>query len=162
LDDVLVFGKTQAQFVENLRLVFLRFRERRITVNPRKTKLGLSSVEYVGHTFSEEGVTFSREKLGKVLDFPVPEDMKSMKSFLGLINYFRDHVSNMSSKVKPLQDMVKNYDRRKKLKWTPELIECFERVQKEISECPTLFFLVDDAQIIVETDASDYGMGAYV
>jgi hypothetical protein len=127
LDDILVYGQDPEQFIKNLRAVFTQFRRRRIAVNPKKTKLGLSSVEYVGHTLSAEGVSFSREKLGKVLDFPLPTDMHTLKSFIGLVNYFRSHVRNMSTMLKPLQDMLSNYHKKTKLVWTEHHKELYAK-----------------------------------
>jgi hypothetical protein len=59
IDDVLVFGKTEDEFIENLRTVFQRFRKHRITLNLKKCRLGMDHVEYVGRVISEKGVTFS-------------------------------------------------------------------------------------------------------
>jgi hypothetical protein len=59
-------------------------------------------VEFVGHVLKPDGVCFSaQKKREKVLDFPFPEKLKHLKSFLGLVNYFRDHVRGLSSMVKP-------------------------------------------------------------
>ncbi len=60
--------------------------------------------------------------------------------------------------------MTANYDKRKRTKvdWTDESMQAFENMKKAISGCPTLYFRVDKARIILETDASDYGIGAYL
>ena len=49
IDDVLIHGPTKAEFLTNLRSVFQRLRDHNVAANPRKTKLGLTQVEYVGH-----------------------------------------------------------------------------------------------------------------
>ena len=86
-----------------------------------------------------------------------------MKAFLGLINYFRDHVRDHSTRVYPLlQQMVSSYDKKKKLVWTPELEILFEELQTEVANCPTLYFVHENAPIHVMTDASGYGIGAYI
>ncbi len=46
--------------------------------------------------------------------------------------------------------------------WSKEAMEAFEGLQKAIQACPLLFFLEDKGEIILETDASDYGIGAYL
>jgi hypothetical protein len=109
----------------------------------------------------EHGLSFSEEKLREVLDFPLPTTHKVMKSFLGLANYFRDHVKDHSTLVKPLQDMVGNYKKNQQLKWTPELTARFDEVKKVVGGCPKLFFMDENLPIFLHTDASDYGMGAY-
>lgn len=162
IDDILVFGNSESDLVANLRKVFERFRKHKLTLNPKKCKYGISKVEYVGHIIDENGVSFSEDKREKVLSFPLPSHMKQLKKFLGLANYFRDHVRDHSVKVRPLQKMIDNYDKRQRLQWTPELEQLYFTVRDEIARCPTLFFLDPHGEIFVQTDASDYGIGVYI
>ena len=149
IDDVLVFGRTPDLLVYNLRQVFTRFRKYRITLNPRKCRFGMSRVEYVGHIISEEGISFTTEKREKVLNFPRSERQKGMKQFIGLANYFRDHVKNLSIVMAPLQKLVDKYDKRKAIAWTPELETIFYQVQEQVGQCPQLYFPDENAPITV-------------
>jgi hypothetical protein len=89
IDDVLVHGTTDDEYCKNLRKVLVCLRENKVTVNPRKTRLGLKEVEYVGHLISSTGTSFTPEKRLQVLDFPLPTTEKSLPQFIGLENYFR-------------------------------------------------------------------------
>jgi hypothetical protein len=165
LDDCLVHASSMNEYLERLRTVFLRFRNSGITLNPSKCKLGLSQVEYVGHTIDSDGLHFTRSKLDSVLNFPRPETKRQLKSFLGLANYFRDHIKNHSLRVEHLQQLVSRYDKRHashKLKWSPEALAAFEDIRTAIGDCPKLWFLDDHSPIFLQTDASDYGIGAYL
>ena len=84
LDDVIVFGQTEHDFIKNLRTVFERFRKFNLTLNPAKCRFGMSQIEYVGHVINESGTTFTRDKLDSVVNFPRPQTHKNMLSFLGL------------------------------------------------------------------------------
>jgi hypothetical protein len=66
LDDVLVYGRDDNEFVSNLRKVLLQIRRHKVTLNPRKCKFGFSTIEYVGLTLTPEGITFSEKKPEKV------------------------------------------------------------------------------------------------
>ena len=112
LDDIIVFGTSEDEYVANLRQVFDRLTKFGITLNPNKCRFGMNEVEYVGHTINEEGMSFSTEKRGEVLDFPLPTTHKGMKQFLGLANYFRDHIKNHAIITQPLQAMVTNYNKK--------------------------------------------------
>jgi hypothetical protein len=165
LDDCMIHAPTLDIFLKRLRLVFQRFSDCGITLNPAKCKIGLSQVEYVGHTINKDGLHFTRDKLDSVLNFPRPETKRQIKSFLGLANYFRDHISNHSTRAQPLQDLVNGYEKsqaRHKIKWSPECIAAFEDLRKAIDECPMLWFMDDFSPIYLQTDASDYGIGAYL
>ncbi len=117
-----------------LRIVFERFRQFNITLNPKKRYFGLEEVEFVGHVLKSDGVCFSTEKRTKVLDFPLPVKQKQLKSFLGLVNYFRDHVKDLSNKVKPLNDIMVPYKKGTSIDWTPRLEECFRDVQESVGK----------------------------
>jgi hypothetical protein len=108
LDDVLVYATNDKEFLERLRIVFERFCQFNITLNPKKCYFGLTEVEFVGHVLKSDGVCFSTEKRTKVLDFPLPVKQKQLKSFLGLVNYFRDHVKDLSKTVKPVLEVGLN------------------------------------------------------
>ncbi len=90
-----------------------------ITLNPKKCYFGLTEVEFVGHVLKNYGVRFSTEKRSKVLDFALPVKQKQLKSFLGLVNYFRDHVKDFSNKVKPLNDIMALIRRARQLTGHP-------------------------------------------
>ncbi len=164
IDDVLIHGKTDEDFLANTRRVFERLRAKKVAVNPRKTKLGLKEVEYVGHLVSATGTSFTPEKRLKVLNFPQPSTQKEMLQFLGLVNYFRDHAPNMTEMAKPLRDMIPQgkYQRTSKLVWTTERSAAFQYCQQAISNCQEFYFLEDTATPILQTDASDYGIGGYL
>ncbi len=160
IDDVFVFGKDEHEFLDNLRLVFTRMRKYNITLNPKKVCLGQDHIEFVGHVVNADGISFSGEKREKVLNFPLPEKVKQLMGFIGLVNYFRDHVSDMTNKLKALRELTT--DRKKPVQWSEVTKNLFYSVRDEVAKCPTLYFLDATAEVFVLTDASDYGIGAYI
>ena len=164
LDDIIIYGKTEEEFLINLRLVLERLKEFNITCNPKKCKIGLEEIEYVGHVINKDGITFSREKLQKVIDVPVPETCKQLRSFVGLANYFRDHVENHSARIEPLTRLLDNYEPRRRIEWDkhPGAYTAFEDIKLAINQCPQLFFMDDVSPIHLYTDASIKGVGAYL
>ena len=115
-------------------------------------------------TSPAEGTSFTEEKRLKVLKFPLPETQKNLLQFIGLASYFRDHVPNMTEMIQLLRKLtpLKSYKSSSKLVWNPEDIEAFECCQQAISNCQELYFLEDTATPILQTDASDYGIGGYL
>ena len=84
IDDIIVSGDTEDELLENVIKIFERFRQYNIKAKPSKVKLGLTSVEYVGRELSLDGTRMQDEKTRKVLDFPLPEYVKQLSSFIGL------------------------------------------------------------------------------
>ena len=162
LDDVIVHAPTEELLLERVQQVLERFRDRGLTLNPQKCTMFVSEVEYCGHLLDKEGIHFERSKLDSILDFKRPETQQQLRAFLGLANWFRDHVSNHSRLVQPLHGLLKGYSKHQRIKWTPELLQVFEDTKKAVHECPKLFFIDDSLPIYLHTDASQYGMGAYL
>jgi len=164
IDDIIIYGDTETSFANNLERVLKRLRVKGVTLNPKKAKIGLQSVEVLGHVMDKYGISMSEEKIRKVLDFPPPVLGKELKSFLGLANYFRTHIDHYSLLSHPLEEMVHNYKetKSKRLVWTEETVTAFRTLQERIANCPKLYFMDDSSDIILETDASDYGIGAYL
>ena len=111
---------------------------------------------------TEEGLKMSLKKIQSVLDFPLPTVGKQLKSFLGTVNYLREFLRNHSVIVKPLHDLIANYDKTRRIVWTPETTAAFNEMKLQVSKCSTMHFLVDTAPITLHTDASDYGVGGYL
>jgi transposase InsO family protein len=164
IDDILIFGETEEEFCIRLEQVLKRFLEHKITVNPDKVDLGLDKVEFLGHTLDSKGLHFTREKLDKVLQISIPAYGKELKSFLGVCVYFKDHIAHYSDHVRLLHHMIRDYDKTKnrRLTWTDAATVAFHTIKQLINDLPVLFFVDDDAEIFLRTDASDYGIGAYL
>jgi hypothetical protein len=135
IDDIVTWGTSEDNFLANLRQVFQRLREKNVSLHPDKVKLGVKFAEFVGHVIDKYGVQMSEEKISKVVDFVKPVTLKDMQSFLGVTNYFRDHVGNHSTITKPLVCMVVVANKKPKrgralLIWTKEGEQAFERIKK--------------------------------
>jgi hypothetical protein len=144
--------------------VFERCRQYRIAFNPKKSKIGLDRIDWVGHQLNADGIHFSAEQLSDVAEFPMPVGAKGLRSFLGLANYFRDHVRHYADMERPMRDVLTKHDKSKKFQWSELAERGFREMQVAIRNCAKLYFLKEDpdSQIILRTDASDYGYGAYL
>jgi hypothetical protein len=134
-------------------------------VNPDKCIFGADEVEFVGHLLDEEGITFSKTKFARVIDLIKPFNLKELRSFVGLVNYFRDHIQNHSVAIHPIQQMITEGDKTKAIqhiRWTPEGEASFLSIKDKINNCPKLFFMDGRQPIYLHTDASDYAIGAYL
>ena len=104
IDDILVHGKEEEEYFTNLEAVLQRLAKYNLTVNPDKCEFGKNECDYVGHHFTSEGVTHNRERIHKVLQIKKPQSSNQIKSFIGVAEYFHDHIKDMSTTLKPLRD----------------------------------------------------------
>lgn len=164
IDDIIIYGSTWEEFLNNLHRVLERLQQFNVTLNPNKAKIGVTSVEYVGHVISNEGLSMSEGKREKVQEFRQPLTQKDMKSFLGMTNQFRPHLKGYEQYGPLLHNMTKNYDKRKNkpLVWNDDTLHAFHKLKADIAQCTPLYFMHDTAPIFLHTDASQYGIGAYL
>ena len=153
--------------IKETELVVQRAIKYGLVFNPKKTVLGDSQMEFTGHVCSEEGISFSREKLDLVQDFPFPEKYEDLKRFIGLANYFRTHIGEHSITAHSMNKLLANYDSKKKHKidWQGAVVNDYNQLKDKIFNCPTLFYIKEGPQyrLVLETDASELkGLGGYL
>ena len=122
-------------------------------------------VEYVGHKISSDGISFTKDRTDEVAAMPEPQTAGDMKMFLGMVNYFHQHLRNVSTLTEPLNQMLGKYEKKtahRRLEWTPARRKAFQDVKELVSNLPTLFFVDSTSPIYLQTDASDFGIGAYL
>jgi len=107
LDDIIIYGATEEEFLHNLQRVLQRLKQFNVTLNPNKARVGVTTVEYVGHIISDKGLTMSEAKIQKVQEFRKPLTQKEMKSFLGMTNQFRPHIRGYEHFGPLLHNMTK-------------------------------------------------------
>jgi hypothetical protein len=112
----------------------------------------------------------SDAKIRKVLDFPLPNTVKELRSFVGLCNYFSEHIRDSAKILRPLHKSIarhveglsKRKGSKQVLTWSEEEVAAFHAIKDKMESCPVLYFLNDEDEIYLLIDASDYGIGAYL
>lgn len=157
LDDVLVLGKSFEDQLINLKLVFEKIREANLTLNPKKCQLFNTKVKYLGHVISSDGIETDPDKTECIRTWPQPTNKTELRSFLGLATYYRKFVNNFSTMARPLHRLTENdiiYE------WNPECEMAFKMLKEKLTSSPVLAYPKIDQPYILDTDASNTGVGA--
>ena len=162
LDDILVYAQSEEELHATLRQVFTRLQRVGIRLNPKKCQFGLRKVEFVGHTIDEHHIEFSDEKKDSVMAVVLPRTERELRAFIGLANYFRDNVRDFAKYTHTLVDLITGDGPHKPVIWTEETKHCFEKIKEIIRDSPARYHRIDTAPMTLQTDASDYGFGAYL
>jgi hypothetical protein len=117
LDDVIVFAKTEEEMLERLDTVFGRLLAAGLKLKPRKCALFARQTEYLGHVVSEKGIHVNPEKIGAVSDWPVPQNKREVRSFLGTASYYWRFVNGFATIASPLHQVASP---KSEWEWTAE------------------------------------------
>ncbi|XP_078239148.1 uncharacterized protein LOC144585818 [Pogona vitticeps] len=124
-----------------------------------KLQLGIPERKYLGHMVGGGVIKPLEAKIEAVRDWPRPNTKKKVKSFLGLVGYYRKFIPRFSEIAAPLTDLTrKKADDR--IPWTSDCEEAFQRLKQALINYPVLRAPDFDREFIIYTDASNSGVGA--
>ena len=147
-------GHTLEEHLTNIEAVFARFRAQ---VAPAKCAFLQKEVLYLGHIITEKGVAADPAKTQEVACWPTPKSAREVQQFLGLANYYRRFISDFDTIAKPLHRLT---ERNTSFNWTIECQEAFDHLRHRLTTAPVLAFPDYSKPFILDTDASDTGIGA--
>lgn len=157
LDDIVIVGRTFEEHLSNIRRVFQRLKEANLKLNPKKCQFFRKEVTYLGHIISAEGVKTDPAKIIAVREWPRPESIRDLRSFLGLCTYYRRFVKSFSAVAKPLHRLT---EKNTQFNWTDECETSFNFLKQALTTTPILAYPEPERQFILDTDASADGIGA--
>ncbi|GBN81789.1 Retrovirus-related Pol polyprotein from transposon 297, partial [Araneus ventricosus] len=157
LNDIIIVGRTFEEHLNNLRKVFQRVQKANLKLNPKKCRFFQREVSYLGHVISAEGVKTDPEKIKAVVDWPRPDKIHDVRSFLGLCTYYRRFVKIFSTIARPLHKLT---EAKSNFNWTDECEKSFNSLKQALTSSPILTYPRTDKDFILDTDASNEGIGA--
>jgi len=156
LDDIVVFARTPEEHLQRLAVVFRRLSDAGLKLKPEKCSFFRTSVHFLGHVVSADGIATDPEKIRAVTEWPVPNSVTEVRSYLGLASYYRKFVKDFAEIAAPLHELTK---KNAKFVWTDETHEAFEALKVALTTPPILAMPQDTGEFIVDTDASEKTLG---
>ena len=163
LDDIIVFSKTPEEHIERLRSVFQKLDQAGLHLKPSKCEFFKKRVEYLGHIVSENGIETNPKKIKAIVDWPQPQTVTQMRSFLGFCNYYRKFIHQYAQIAKPLYKLISGNQAKMKrahIAWNEDCERAFKTLKGVCSRTPVLAYANYSKSFSVHTDASELGLGA--
>jgi hypothetical protein len=157
LDDMAFGADSADEFLEKLEELLKKLASRGVVLKPSKCVFGASSLEYLGHIVSGEGVKLTDTRVRAVLKMPAPATETALRRFLGMANSFRTHIQNYSTLVRPLTALL---GKNKPYEWSESCVQAFEKMRKAIADHAQLMWIDYSLPLVLRTDASQDGVGA--
>jgi hypothetical protein len=132
IDDILIFGKDQAEHDQRLEAVLQRLRDAHVTLND-KCEFSKQELKYVGHIISADGIRPDPEKI--IIKMREPRDVTEVRCFLGMINQLAKFSSTLAELSAPLRELL-----HKDTLWTwdkPQQ-QAYDNLKKALTSAPIL------------------------
>ena len=156
IDDILIFSKNFDQHLEHLGQVFQNLRAANLKIHPGKCKFAAKEVKYLGHIVSKEGIKVDPSKFSAIETYPVPKNVKNVRAFLGLAQFYRRYIKSFAQIALPLNKLLR---KDVKFEWNSECDQAFKTLKKALITAPVLAFAQFDKPFILAVDSSDESIG---
>ena len=129
LDDVNVHSKTWEQHLTDLREVFLRLRTANLRLNVEKCNFAQPRLVFLGFVVSQKGIETDPQKIEKMLKFPNPSTVAEVRSFLGLLSFYRHFIKDFSKTAQPLTQLTR---KNKPFEWGQRQQTAYETLRQTL------------------------------
>ena len=157
IDDILIFGKDEAQHDERLFAALERIQKAGVTLNAGKCEFWCDKLKFLGHVISKHGISSDPVKTAAIKEMEAPTNITELHRFMGIVNQlgkFSPRISELSS---PLRELLST---KNSWQWDTRQEEAFTSIKTELTN-PTILALYNpQAEIKISADASSHGLGA--
>jgi hypothetical protein len=135
IDDILVYSLNEQEHEEHLRKVLKRLRDCQLYAKLSKCEFWISEVLFLSHIINRDKLDVDLKKVAAILDWKAPKDVKGIKSFIGMADYYRRFIEGFS-KIARLMTVL--LAKKVEFKWTPACQESFETLENKLTTTPIL------------------------
>ena len=159
LDDILVASENPKQHRQDLISLFQRLATHGLVVNRAKCIFGVSSINFLGHHVSINGILPLSAKVDAVRAFPRPESLKNLQEFLGMINFYNRFIPHVAEILVPLHNALAESSHTGKLIWSTTMDTAFLDAKNALADATLLIHPVEGAPTSLTVDASNVAIG---
>ncbi|MBW0490949.1 hypothetical protein O181_030664 [Austropuccinia psidii MF-1] len=153
----MVFSSSEKEHFNNVASVLQIWKDNNLFLEASKCVLHASSVEYLVYVFPRHGLKMYSSKVQQILNSPQPKNIKALQYFLGISSFYSQFIKNYSKKMTALTSLLK---KDSPFIFNEEALSQFQILKEALTTAPILSYFNPSLPTIVETDASDYALGA--
>lgn len=157
MDDLLIYSRTREEHIRHLGTVLSRLKSEELYVSPKKCHFLQPETEFLGMLVSKDGIRVNPEKVEVVRQWPKPTSLFELRSFIGLLQFFRRFINGFSAIAAPLTELTKK--NMGMGKWDVRCDESFEQLKAVLISAPILVSPSWRKPFRCHVDASDHAVG---
>lgn len=161
LDDFLIYSRDETEHEDHLRQVFTRLRDYGIFINVSKCVFGAPEVTFLGYRISASGTKPLDTKIEAIRDYPPPKDIRQLRRFLGMANFYRRFLPDAARIQAPLNALLAGAVKGSTpINLTDDALKAFQNTKESLANATMLAHPDCGAKLALVTDASDVAIGA--
>lgn len=135
LDDIVIYSYDLEEHLIHIEKVVERLHRSGLTCHPKKCHFGQSQISFLGHIVDADGIDKQPEKLEAILNHPLPKNVRTLRKFLGVCNWYNQFVHNYADIINPLTNLLKKGVR---WRWSKVEQESFDIIRQKLYDSPKL------------------------
>ena len=155
IDDILVFSHNKYVYIAHIHKIFDLCKDNNIILSKKKIELFKNKIDFLGLKIDKGKIELQPHITTKILSFPNKlEETKELQKFLGLLNYGRKFIPNLSTLVRPLYNKLSKNGQRY---FNNEDVKLIQRIKEIVKNLGPIALPIDSYYKIIQTDASSKG-----
>ena len=157
LDDLLISSENEEKHEKLLNRVFQLLQDSGLKVKPEKCEIAVPELMYLGYKITQTGLLPTEDKCRAIKNAPRPTDITQVRSYLGLLNFYRRFIPKAADVLAPLNRLLKADT---PWQWAEEQELAFKKSKDILLNSEALVHFDPTKPIVVSADSSSYGIGA--
>jgi len=153
VDNVLVGTETKERYDEIVEEILKRLEENDLYIKPKKYVWKVRKIGFLGIVIGPNGIEMEAEKVDRVFSWPQPKNVKNVRKFLGLANYYRRFIKDFARVARPINILMQKDE---KWQWKEIQQKAFDELKQVFITKPVLAVPDLDKEFRVEANASNY------
>lgn len=159
MDDILIYSQEIKQHEKEVHAVLQRLGEARLQLNVAKCEFNTKELKFIGVIFSENEMKPDPERIEAILQWKRSKNLRQLRGFIGYVNYIREFLPHISKIARPLYALLSKGVR---YTWGTAQEDAFIKTKNAATNAQFLHYFVPGAKTRLETDASNYAIGAMI
>ena len=156
-DDIVVHGATENTHKGTVLVLCETARLNSLSLNAKKMQFKSTDCKIFGHKLTPDGIKVDPKKIEAIIQMDLPQNITSLQSFNGMINYLKKFSPVLSELSEPLRRPCKS---GVEWVWESEQQNAFEEIKRVIMTLPVLAYFDKTKKNTIQRDASKKGLGA--
>jgi hypothetical protein len=156
IDDIFIYSKSDSDHEEHLRLVLQKLRDNQLYAKYSKCEFWIGKMPFLGHIISNGGILVDPAKVKEIVAWSIPTIVMEIRSFLGLVGYYRRFIEGFSKIANPMTSLL---EKGRKFKWDEKCQDSFDQLKKRLISPPVLVMPVLQKGFDIYYDAYGQGLG---